>query len=52
MTDPRYPIGPFEVGPAPDFDMRLRLLSQLAEAPSSPWLKSAIDAAQDWIQSV
>jgi hypothetical protein len=22
------------------------------EYPSSPWLKSAIDAAQDWIQSV
>jgi len=34
MTDPRYPIGPFEAGPPPDFDMRLRLLSQLAEVPS------------------
>jgi hypothetical protein len=34
MPDLRYPIGPFEPGLPPDCRMRLRLLSQLAEAPS------------------
>jgi hypothetical protein len=34
MPDLRYPIGPFEAGPALDMGNRFVLLSQLAEVPS------------------
>lgn len=34
MIDPRYPIGPFKEGPAPDSMVRIELLSQLAGVPS------------------
>lgn len=40
MSDLRYPIGPFEMGPPPDVGTRLELLSQLAEAPAQ--LRAAV----------
>ena len=45
MPDLRYPIGPFEAGAGPDPRMRLKLLSELAEAPGL--LRAAVAALSD-----
>ena len=37
MADLRYPIGPYEPGPAPDIEARNMLLSQLEETPRKLW---------------
>ena len=37
MADLRYPIGPYEPGPAPDIEARNALLSQLEETPRKLW---------------
>ncbi len=45
MSDLRYPIGPFEAGAPPDFGMRLKMLSELAEVPNR--LRAAVAGLSD-----
>src|ERR1700732_4293995 len=45
MPDLRYPIGPFEACAPPDLDMRLKMLSELAEVPNR--LRAAVAGLTD-----
>src|SRR5882762_11341986 len=45
MPDLRYPIGPLEACAPPDFGMRVKMMSELAEAPKR--LRAAVAGLSD-----